>query len=334
MARLSKKALFAKFEEAVQLSDWSLRYHGGRTRHPAHYSVWHQDERYRVKVYIWNISFGGRKSLPNEYRIQVTGVTRFKRDPKTRNLVLGWWDDVGVFAGWDIRQHSGPLGSSPSLQINEAALRKALLSGFAPSIKSSGETAIGFRPDFMGTYIENLESLHDSGKIPRELKILTHISDDPDAVHEDEIEKEVAEKRRRALVSTWKAVRANDFSRRVLTAYSHQCAMCGVQLRLIEGAHVVPVGEKGSTDRTSNGIALCALHHKAYDQALVTFDKEFKTHVNEKMVGVLTRENKIAGLPKFRSALRPILITPPAKSDRPHPKYVGQANKLRGWKLS
>ncbi len=334
MARLSKKALLLEFEEAVQASGWSLLYHAGRSKHPAHYSVWRDDRRYRVKVYIWNITFGGRTSLPNEYRIQVTGVSRFKKDARTRNLVLGWWDDVGVFAGWDIRQHLGPLGSSPSLQINEAALRKALLNGFAPSIKSSGETAIGFRPDFVGTYIENLEALHDSGRVPREFKVLSRISDDPDAVDEGEIDSGVAEKRKRALVSTWKAVRANDFSRRVLTVYSHRCAMCGVQLRLIEGAHILPVGEKGSTDRTSNGVALCALHHKAYDQSLVTFDKDFKTHVNEPMVVALKTENKAAGLSRFRSALRPILISPPAKSDRPNPKYVAQANKLRGWKVS
>lgn len=333
MARLSKKALLSEFEEAVQLSGWSLRYHSGRSKHPAIYSVWRDNSRYRVKVYIWNITFGGRKSLPNEYRIQVTGVSRFKKDAGTRNLVLGWWDSVGAFAGWDIRQHSGSLGSSPSLQIHEDALRKALLTGFAPSIKSSGETAIGFRPDFMGTYIENLETLHDSGKIPKEFKVLSHISDDPGAVDEDEIENEVAEKRKRALISTWKAVRANDFSRRVLTAYSHQCAMCGVQLRLIEGAHIIPVGEKGSTDRTANGIALCALHHKAYDQSLVTFDKDFKTHISETTVSLLRKENKIAGLAKFRAALRPILTTPPAKNDRPHPKYIGRANRLRGWKV-
>lgn len=332
MPKLSKKLLLEEFEDAVRLSGWSLLYRSKGT-HPAYYTIWRDDQRYRVKVYIWNISFGGRVSLPNEYRVQVTGVDEFMPEDNTRTLVLGYWDDVGVFAGWDVRQHVGPLGASVSLQINEGALQKALLTGFAPYIKGNGETAIGLRPDFMGTYIQHLEALHDSGKVPKEFAVLSHLSEEPDDVDEAEIESEVAAKRKRALISTWKNLRANDFSRRVLTAYGHRCAMCGVQLKLIEGAHILPVGEPGSTDATANGVALCVLHHKAYDRGLVAFDKTFKTYINEPMVKSLRDADRIAGLPKFRSAIRPIISTPPAKGDRPRPSFVDKANSLRGWKI-
>ncbi len=331
MPNLSKTLLLQEFEDAVRLSGWSLLFQS-KSQHPAYYTIWRDDERYRVKVYIWNITPGGRASLPHEYRIQRTGV-QFVPEPNTRTLVLGWWSEVGVFAGWDVRQHSKSDGSSPSLQINESALQKALLSGFAPSIKSNGETAIALRPDFMGTYIQHLETLHDSGKIPKEFKVLSHISEEPDEVDEDEIESEVASKRKRALVSTWKNLRANDFSRRVLTAYSHRCAMCGVQLRLIDGAHILPVGEPGSTDKTNNGVALCVLHHRSYDRGLVTFDQTFKTHVNEVMVRNLKDADRIGGIKIFRGAIRPILATPPDKKDRPQAKHVKRANTLRGWKL-
>jgi putative restriction endonuclease len=333
MARLSKIALLQEFEDAVRAGGWGLLYRSKNNVHPAYYTVWRDDVRLRVKVYIWNITPGGRVSLPNEYRIQVTGVDKFETEPNTRTLVLGWWDDVGVFAGWDVRQHLALLGSSPSLQINETALQKALLTGFAPSIKTSGETAIALRPDFMGTYIQHLETLHDSGKVPKEFKVLSDISDDPENVDEAEIESEVAAPRKKALVSTWKSVRAAGFGLRVLTAYSHRCAMCGVQLRLIDGAHILPVEEPGSTDETNNGIALCALHHRSYDRGLITFDQRFKTHVNQPMVKALKTADRAAGLSKFTAALRPIILTPPDKKDRPKSKFVEKANTLRGWKM-
>lgn len=332
MPKLLKKVLFEEFEDAVRLSGWSLLYRSKGT-HPAYYTIWRGDQRYRVKVYIWTITPGGRVSLPHEKRVQITGVKELVPEKDTRTLVLGYWDEVAVFAGWDVRQHLGVIGSSPSLQINEVALQKALLTGFAPYIKDNGETAIGFRPDFMGTYIQNLEALHDSGKVPKEFAVLSHLSEEPDDVDEAEIESEVAAERKRALVSTWKNLRASDFSRRVLTAYGHRCAMCGVQLRLIEGAHILPVGEAGSTDATANGVALCVLHHKAYDRGLVAFDKAFKTHINETMVTFLKDADHIAGLPKFRNAIRPIISVPPAKGDRPKPSFVDKANSLRGWKL-
>lgn len=332
MAKLSKKQLLQKFEDAVQASGWNLLYRS-RGTHPALYTVWQGEQRFRVKAYIWNITFGGRISLAHEYRIQVTGVKKFEPERNGRTLVLGYWDDIDVFAGWDVRQHAGTLGASPSLQISETALQKAEASGFAPYIKGNGETALALSPDFMGTYIQNLESLHDSGKVPKEFEVLTRISDDPEDVDEEEIDDEVAAKRRRALVSTWKTVRANGFGRRVLTAYSHKCAMCGVQLKLVEGAHIVPVGEPSSTDVTANGIALCVLHHRAYDRSLVTFDRAYRVHINAQAVKALQDDDKIAGLPKFRAALRPIITTPPDKRDRPKPTYVDRANSLRGWKL-
>jgi putative restriction endonuclease len=286
-----------------------------------------------VKVYIWNITHGGATRAAGEYRIQITGIDAFHPDPGSRNLILGWWNDVSVFAGWDFRQHLGTLSASPSMQISESALRQALLTGFSPYVNQKDETAIAFRPDFMGTYIEFLTEMHDSGTVPLEAGLLTRLSEDPDEVRDDEIEGEVSEGRRFAMLSTKRALRALDFGRRVLSAYEHKCAICGVQLRLIDGAHILPAAHSESTDRTDNGVALCALHHRAYDRSLITFDEKFRVHVNEPAVKSLVDEDRADGLKAFRKALRPIILTPADKKDRPHPAFVEKANQLRGWNL-
>lgn len=332
MARLPKSKLFGAFEEAVRLCGWNILFLSNKTAHPARYRVSHDAISNRVKLYIWNITPGGNNRPDDEYRIQITGVRKFSPEKNARNLVLGWSDDFEVFAGWDIRLHRKALGNSPSFQINEKALLQARLAGFAPYVKANGEMAIAFRPDFISTYIEFLESLHDSGKIPAEAAVLTRLSEDAEDVDEEEIDDEVAEKRKRALVSTWRSVRSNNFSRRVLTAYSRRCAMCDVQLRLIDSAHILPVDQPDSTDQTSNGVALCALHHRAYDRGLVTFDSAFKIRVNEGMVKVLKEADETGGLPAFRKALRTVMHTPPDKKDLPATKYVVKANILRGWK--
>lgn len=331
MAILRKKSdLLGRFEDAVRLSGGNLLYLS-KGQHPARYRVFADGKGGTVRVFIWNITHGGKGSAADEYRIQVTGINEIEPEAGARNLILGWWEDVGVFAGWDIRQHTGDVSSSPSMQVSEGALRQALLTGFAPYLNQRGETAIAFRPDFMGTYIEFLEPLHDSGTIPEEAAILTKPSEDPEDVEDAEIDDDVAEKRKYAVLSTKRALRAIDFSQRVLGAYGRQCAMCGTQLRLIDGAHILPAAHEDSTDQTSNGVALCALHHRAYDRALVTFNTSFKVAVNEEMVKKLKADDRAGGLDNFRKGLRPFLIVPPDKKDRPAEKFVKAANELRGW---
>ena len=107
--------------------------------------------------------------------------------------------------------------------------------------------------------------------------------------------------------------------------------MCGIQLRLLDAAHILPAAHPDSTDGTDNGVALCALHHRAFDRTLVTFDAQFRTHVNETALTRLQQENQTAGLAEFRRALRPILALPPARRDRPASRFVDRANELRGW---
>ena len=332
MARLPKRLLLGRFEDAIRQSGWNLLYLSNDS-HPARYQVYREDRSHRVKVYIWNITHGGATRAADEYRIQITGIEKFEPDLNTRNLILGWWDEVAVFAGWDIRQHVGALGASPSMQVSEGALRQALLSGFAPYANRRRETAIAFRPDFVCTYIEFLEQMHDSGKVPAEADLLAKLSEDPDEVADEEIDEEVSSKRKFAVLSTKRALRALDFSRRVLSAYEHRCAICGVQLRLVDGAHILPVAHPDGTDQTANGVALCALHHRAYDRGLVTFDSTFDVRINEPLVEALVDVDRGDGLRGFRKALRPIILVPADRRDRPAAKFIQKANHLRGWRL-
>ena len=70
------------------------------------------------------------------------------------------------------------------------------------------------------------------------------------------------------------------FSMEVRNAYRHRCAFCGAQLGGIEGirsgidaAHIL-AWSRHDLDVVPNGIALCKLHHWAFDAGLLAIRKE------------------------------------------------------------
>lgn len=60
------------------------------------------------------------------------------------------------------------------------------------------------------------------------------------------------------------------FRERVLDAYRHQCALCRLKHdELLDAAHIIPDNEPGGQPVVSNGLALCGLHHTAFDHFFI-----------------------------------------------------------------
>ena len=330
MTGLRKPELLRTIADAVIDSGWNISYLSGLQSHPFHLQIYNNDEGYQLRVYIWTLTHGGGQARPaDEYRIQITGVDRIEVTPGERTLVLGWWEPMNVFAGFDARRHSGHLGRSPSIQIRESCLREAYTSGFSPCDKGNQEIAIAFRPDFFVEYVENLETLHDFGRSPDAFAVLSSLPQEP--VINDQAVQTLDSVRKTTVVSVSRKLRDNSFRQRVLTAYRHRCAVCGLQLKLVDAAHIVPVNYETSTDETSNGLALCALHHRAYDQALVAVDDTYSILVNEALVDEIKALKLAEGIDRFKRDLLPMILLPPATSDRPHVEYIKTANRIRGW---
>lgn len=184
----------------------------------------------------------------------------------------------------------------------------------------------------------NLEKLHDFGESAQDLKTLETVverttADEDFQVNKEDLE-EVSEPRRKVVQTVTRKVRQAGFKRRVLTAYSNKCAFCSIQLKLIDAAHILPVAHDESNDYTSNGMALCALHHRAFDNALITINNEYETLVSRDKINTLKAIAHDGGLDNFLEKLRPQIELPPAVNDRPHTTFIEKANELRGWKIS
>ncbi len=60
------------------------------------------------------------------------------------------------------------------------------------------------------------------------------------------------------------------FRAQVLHAYDGQCAICRLRyLSLLDAAHILPDGHPRGTPDVPNGLALCKIHHAAFDQNLL-----------------------------------------------------------------
>jgi len=67
-------------------------------------------------------------------------------------------------------------------------------------------------------------------------------------------------------------------------AYATQCAICQLkELRLLDAAHILGDVE-GGEPAVSNGLSLCAIHHRAFDQNLVGVSPDYIVHVSRRLL--------------------------------------------------
>jgi putative restriction endonuclease len=178
MAKHRKYDLLDNIVQSINESGWNVLYVNDTSQHPFVLKIYKNEESYLLRIYIWNLTHGGGAARSaDEYRIQITGADHFEQREGEITLILGWWGAVGVFAGFDYAKHTGKLGFSPSIQIREEFLRKALINGFSPCNKGNNEIAVAFRPDFFVNYIQSINQLHSFGASTKEFKILEEVSE-------------------------------------------------------------------------------------------------------------------------------------------------------------
>ncbi|MFQ5701897.1 MAG: HNH endonuclease [Acidobacteriota bacterium] len=135
--------------------------------------------------------------------------------------------------------------------------------------------------------------------------------------------------RRRYITATVKRrLHQQAFRARVLRAYRSQCAMCRLRHdKLLDAAHIVPDSEPEGKPMVSNGIAVCKLHHAAYDKMFLAIRPDFLIRVRN---DVLQEEDG----PMLRHGLQGLhgqrIILPRDAALRPDPDLLArQYNRFR-----
>jgi hypothetical protein len=218
-----------------------------------------------VDLHLGLITKGKRKRDTVERRLQNPGKGRPVR--KARDaipVIVGVWEEEKsiVLVAFDAYRRVGQ-GTRKSMFVKLPQLRQAAAVGWAVAENTNGESIYAFTPSMLATYIDMLRL--GVGLSASEMAVLLAAA----GVTNDEGGADPVERARRIAS---RLVRNAKFRRAVLTAYDEQCAVCGLNSKLVQGAHVYPVEASGSSDEVWNGLALCANHHAAFDRHLIWID--------------------------------------------------------------
>ncbi len=296
--------------------------------HPRRFIVETQTGGIEVWVYVWTLTHGGRPSLPDEYRIQMTTVfSPLPLNPRGYTLLLGYEPNLKMFAGFDLTRHRTFTIGSPSVQIDIKCIHKALEDGLAFDRKTNQEIAVAIRPDQMLNYMANAEELHRLGKNAAMYSLLSKASAS-EKILAEEITK-LTPKRQKILSTLTRWARSASFHQQVLHAYDNRCSVTRMQLRLVDAAHILPVQAEETTDDVRNGIALSPTYHRAFDAGLIYLDEDYVMRINTERQLQLVTLKLDGAIEDFKHYLSKRIYLPLDKRQRPDITMIRKANRYR-----
>jgi len=110
------------------------------------------------------------------------------------------------------------------------------------------------------------------------------------------------------------------FRAAILRAYATRCAVCRLrEAALLQAAHIVEDSEPLGAATIVNGIALCAMHHLAYDRNLMGIDPDGVVHIGRRLLEEHDGPMLSGGLQGFHGAA---ILQPRRSDERPDPERL------------
>jgi putative restriction endonuclease len=106
------------------------------------------------------------------------------------------------------------------------------------------------------------------------------------------------------------------FASQVMVAYDTHCAVCNLaHRRLLDAAHIIPDNQPGGEPIVTNGLALCKIHHAAYDANVLGIRPDYVVQIHHRLL------DEIDG-PMLRHGLQghhgqTLMRLPARRADRP-----------------
>jgi len=245
----------------------------------------------RVALFVGSVGLSHRGRDAIERRFQNPGKDRpMVPPPGFEPLLLGLWEsDPLIDVSHPILVSADPhhrIGRTTrfSVFVGVGALTDALMWGWAEGTSTIDEQIRCMLPPLLPVSYSA-----DRTKATPPVNEMRAAIDASGLLDPTEPARDAASDRARRVGTT--LVRDARFSDAVIAAYDGLCAMCGLQGKLVEGAHIYPVSAPGSSDEVWNGIALCANHHTAFDRHLVAVDPVSFDIVFHAEVGELAESN-------------------------------------------
>jgi putative restriction endonuclease len=105
-----------------------------------------------------------------------------------------------------------------------------------------------------------------------------------------------------------------EFRRRVVEAYRTRCALCSLRHReLLDAAHITPDADAGEPV-ISNGMALCKLHHAAFDEHFFTVTPDYRVEVRPSILEESDGPMLVVGLQQIHGTT---IVLPSSDAQKP-----------------
>ncbi|HSF27179.1 MAG TPA: HNH endonuclease [Actinomycetes bacterium] len=116
-----------------------------------------------------------------------------------------------------------------------------------------------------------------------------------------------------------------EFRGRVIRAYETQCAICRLRHgELLDAAHILADAD-GGLPVVTNGLAMCKIHHAAYDRDFLSVDRDYTIHIKPSLLEERDGPMLLHGLQEVHGHT---IEVPHAKAERPDPTLLDARHRV------
>lgn len=122
--------------------------------------------------------------------------------------------------------------------------------------------------------------------------------------------------RRYVVAETRRRLHQPVFRAKVMRAYETRCAVCSLRhSELLDAAHIVPDGVDGGEPVVRNGLALCKIHHAAFDARILGITPNSEVHIRPDLLSEIDGPMLRHGLQDLHG--HQLMAVPRARNERP-----------------
>lgn len=187
---------------------------------------------------------------------------------------------------------------------------RAALDQQLPLVWFFGVGVATYQPVFPVYLVAEESEFHQFVIAPGELRQFVR----PDSPIEEHLRRYImAESKRRLHQPVFRAT--------VMRAYGTRCSVCSLAHgQLLDAAHIVPDSESAGIASVRNGLALCKIHHAAFDAHILGVRPDYVVEIKADLLAEIDGPMLEHGL-KERHGQR-LMVVPPARSERPDPAQL------------
>ena len=127
-------------------------------------------------------------------------------------------------------------------------------------------------------------------------------------------------RRQYTTASVKKRLHQHRFRELVLNAYRVTCAVCRLRHReLLDAAHILEDRDERGRPEVRNGMALCKIHHAAYDNNILGVDPDYRVHIRDDILDEHDGPMLQHGLKEMEGGR---IILPRSRAKRPAREYL------------